>query len=371
MQWKQTNNLDFDEEILRGHSWGNSFQHRRIRAARNALECLDSDSEWNPYMFKMAAQLTDLLVSTAEVSNLFSILAVLGGLLVMMTFIIKMLYQVTPTCLSFLKLFSVQGSGWWGRSDQGDPSSPSNTNVQVSLKWSRFVLLLLLLTSIVPRVSVPITIAVEDAGERGTKIKMSSQVIPTMRKWKKMLWSGALYFTILLGSRGCHLPSCPSLSLALVPPGLCSFFAEVHQNLKLCVLFNFNFCTLSQGCFKRQPLWQWLHPTWPGEFYTVAGPLVNVSYLSGQPSGATPWRNGSCCLTPTRAQLGPKSQKFLSTGLFWGKALLGYYLYCVQVVVALRADLGGDVEDLAMVTSVLAVVHIKDNICPIPTQVRY
>ena len=52
----------------------------------------------------MAAQLTDLLVSTAEVSNLFSILAVLGGLLVMMTFIIKMLYQVTPTCLSFFKL---------------------------------------------------------------------------------------------------------------------------------------------------------------------------------------------------------------------------------------------------------------------------
>ena len=38
---------------------------------------------------------------------------------------------------------------------------------------------------------------------------------------------------------------------------------------------------------------------------------------------------------------------------------------------ALRADLDGEVEDLAMVTSVLAVVHIKDNICPIPTQVRY
>ena len=62
-------------------------------------------------MFKMAAQLTDLLVSTAEVSNLFSILAVLGGLLVMMTFIIKMLYQVTHTRLSFLKLLSVQGFG--------------------------------------------------------------------------------------------------------------------------------------------------------------------------------------------------------------------------------------------------------------------
>ena len=103
----------------------------------------------------------------------------------------------------------------------------------------------------------------------------------------------------------------------------------------------------------------------------VAGPLVKISYLSGQPSSAAPWRNGCCCLTPTRAQLGPKSQKFLSTGLFWSKALLGYYLYCVQVVVALRADLDGEVEDLAMVTSVLAVVHIKDNICPIPTQVRY
>ena len=131
IQWKQTNNLDFDEEILCGDSWANSFQLCRITAARNAQEYLDSDSEWNPYMFKMAAQLTDLLVSTAEVSNLFSILAVLGGLLVMMTFIIKMLYQVTHTRLSFLKLLSVQGSGWWGRSDQGDPSSPSNTNVQV------------------------------------------------------------------------------------------------------------------------------------------------------------------------------------------------------------------------------------------------
>ena len=42
----------------------------------------------------MAAQLTDLLVSTAEVSNLLSFLAVLGGLLVMMAFIIRMLYQV-------------------------------------------------------------------------------------------------------------------------------------------------------------------------------------------------------------------------------------------------------------------------------------
>ena len=38
---------------------------------------------------------------------------------------------------------------------------------------------------------------------------------------------------------------------------------------------------------------------------------------------------------------------------------------------ALRADLDREVEDLAMVTSVLAVVHIKDNICPIPTQVKY
>ena len=130
MQGKQTNNLDFDEEIPRGDSWGNSFQLNRI-TARNAQDCLDSHSEWNPYIFKMAAQLTDLLVSTAEVSNLFSILAVLGGLLVMMTFIIKMLYQVTPTCLSFLKLLSVQGYGWCGRSDQGNPSSPSNTNVQV------------------------------------------------------------------------------------------------------------------------------------------------------------------------------------------------------------------------------------------------
>ena len=36
---------------------------------------------------------------------------------------------------------------------------------------------------------------------------------------------------------------------------------------------------------------------------------------------------------------------------------------------AIRADLGEDVEDLTMVTSLLAVVHIKDSVCPIPTQV--
>ena len=44
IQWKQTNNLDFDEEILCGDSWANSFQLRRITAARNAQEYLDSDS---------------------------------------------------------------------------------------------------------------------------------------------------------------------------------------------------------------------------------------------------------------------------------------------------------------------------------------
>ena len=43
----------------------------------------------------------------------------------------------------------------------------------------------------------------------------------------------------------------------------------------------------------------------------------------------------------------------------------------LQVVVAVRADLGEDVEDLTMVTSLLAVVHIKDSVCPIPTQVTH
>ena len=45
MQWKQTNNLAFDEEIPCGDSWGNSFQLRRITAVRNAQEYLDSLSE--------------------------------------------------------------------------------------------------------------------------------------------------------------------------------------------------------------------------------------------------------------------------------------------------------------------------------------
>ena len=74
---------------------------------------------------------------------------------------------------------------------------------------------------------------------------------------------------------------------------------------------------------------------------------------------------------PQGLNLGPSPRNSYPLVCSEAKHSLVYYLYCVQVVVALRADLDGEVEDLAMVTSVLAVVHIKDNICPIPTQVKY
>ena len=49
------------------------------------------------------AQMTDLLTSTAEISNLVSVLSVLAGLLVMLVFLIKLIYQVRVN--SFEKKF--------------------------------------------------------------------------------------------------------------------------------------------------------------------------------------------------------------------------------------------------------------------------
>ena len=40
------------------------------------------------------AYFTDFLASTAEISNLMSVLAVLGGLLVMFVFLLRLIYQV-------------------------------------------------------------------------------------------------------------------------------------------------------------------------------------------------------------------------------------------------------------------------------------
>ena len=42
--------------------------------------------------------MTDLLTSTAEISNLVSVLSVLAGLLVMLVFLIKLIYQVRADC---------------------------------------------------------------------------------------------------------------------------------------------------------------------------------------------------------------------------------------------------------------------------------
>jgi len=208
-------------------------------------------------MFKMAAQLTDLLVSTAEVSNLFSILAVLGGLLVMMTFIIKMLYQ-----------------------DLGDGGGV--TRVTHRAPQTRMC-----------RVSVPITLAVEDAGERGTKIKMSSQVPYILRY-------------------------CWGVEVATFHHVLRSPWPWFHQAASRGNLFG-------NGCIQHD------------QASPVVQPHEEMGLVVSPPQGLN---------------LGPSPRN-------------SYPL----VVVALRADLDGEVEDLAMVTSVLAVVHIKDNICPIPTQV--
>ena len=47
------------------------------------------------------AYFTDFLASTAEISNLLSVLAVLGGLLVMFVFLLRLIYQVCWICSYF------------------------------------------------------------------------------------------------------------------------------------------------------------------------------------------------------------------------------------------------------------------------------
>ena len=47
------------------------------------------------------AQVTDLLTSTAEISNLMSVVVVLAGLLVMLVFLLKLIYQVRTQDLSY------------------------------------------------------------------------------------------------------------------------------------------------------------------------------------------------------------------------------------------------------------------------------
>ena len=46
-------------------------------------------------------QVTDLLTSTAEISNLMSVVVVLAGLLVMLVFLLKLIYQVRTRVSSY------------------------------------------------------------------------------------------------------------------------------------------------------------------------------------------------------------------------------------------------------------------------------
>ena len=50
----------------------------------------------------MVAYFTDFLASTAEISNLMSVLAVLGGLLVMFVFLLRLIYQVYEREFSYI-----------------------------------------------------------------------------------------------------------------------------------------------------------------------------------------------------------------------------------------------------------------------------
>ena len=62
-----------------------------FRNVTNSLDCLRrqrmSSQSWS------MAQVTDLLTSTAEISNLMSVVVVLAGLLVMLVFLLKLIYQ--------------------------------------------------------------------------------------------------------------------------------------------------------------------------------------------------------------------------------------------------------------------------------------
>lgn len=213
-------------------------------------------------MIAMATHLTDLLVSTAEVSNLASILAVLGGLLVMMTFIIKLIYQ------------DMDGGGV--------------TKVTHRAPQTRMA-----------RVSVPILLGLGEGGTRGedqVKLKLSSQVPYTIR-----------YFWGVQVAAFHHVLRAPW-----------PWFREafLHGNL------------FGEGCLD------------PGKPSPTLQPHEELQLTARREGGE-------------RLELGPAPRNS----------------YPLVVVAVPRAGLEGQVEDRAAVSAVLAVIHIRDSQCAIPTQV--
>ena len=77
--------------------WGPNREHQVVFTIRSAvLICYKmtvSGTSWS------MAYITDLLTSTAEISNMVSILSVLIGLVVMSVFLIRLIYQVI-SCMS-------------------------------------------------------------------------------------------------------------------------------------------------------------------------------------------------------------------------------------------------------------------------------
>ena len=72
--------------------WGPNREHPAVFTIRSAFHNCDkmtgSGTSWS------MAYITDLLTSTAEISNMVSILSVLIGLVVMSVFLIRLIYQV-------------------------------------------------------------------------------------------------------------------------------------------------------------------------------------------------------------------------------------------------------------------------------------
>ena len=110
-------------------------------------------------------------------------------------------------------------------------------------------------------------------------------------------------------------------------------------------------CLPFPGCTEGKSLWQWLHSTWPG----FCLDYISLKYFLAFQASPVLQPHEELDLVASSPQ-----------GLSLGPSPRNSY---PLVVVAIRADLGDDVEDLTMVTSLLAVVHIKDSVCPIPTQV--
>jgi len=208
------------------------------------------------------AHLTELLVSTAEFSNLISFLAVLGGLLVMLVFIMKLIYQ-----------------------DLGDGGGVKVTHRAPQTNMSR--------------VSVPFTLGLGDGGGTGkdceVRLKLSSQVPYKLR----YCW-------------GVDIAAFHHVLRAPWP-----WFQEafLHGNL------------FGNGCVE----------------HGKASPLL-------QP-------HEELCLMARR-----ETKESLNLGPAPRNA---YPL----VVVAVRADLGPEVEDRTVVTAIISVIHIRDSVCHNPSQV--